>query len=93
MDNWDRKPNFNHCDSCIFFVPKREHSSKAAIQINETDAKMRIAEKGEQGIEISGPSDSEGRCRRNAPIMNGEPVVYASDWCGEYIKRYPAQIQ
>lgn len=26
MDKWDRKTNFN-CNSCMFFVPKHEHSS------------------------------------------------------------------
>ena len=26
-----------------------------------------------------------GRCRRNAPTMNGYPVVYANhDWCGDH---------
>lgn len=26
-----------------------------------------------------------GRCRRNAPTMDGYPVVYATaDWCGEH---------
>ena len=25
-----------------------------------------------------------GRCRRNAPTMNGYPAVYATDWCGEH---------
>jgi len=25
-----------------------------------------------------------GRCRRHAPTMNGFPVVFASDWCGDH---------
>jgi len=25
-----------------------------------------------------------GRCRRHAPTMNGFPVVYESDWCGDH---------
>ena len=25
-----------------------------------------------------------GRCRRHAPTMNGYPVVFQSDWCGEH---------
>lgn len=25
-----------------------------------------------------------GRCRRRAPTMNGFPVVYVSDWCGDH---------
>lgn len=25
-----------------------------------------------------------GRCRRHAPTMNGYPVTYESDWCGDH---------
>ena len=25
-----------------------------------------------------------GRCRRHAPSMNGYPVVYITDWCGDH---------
>ena len=25
-----------------------------------------------------------GRCRRHAPTMNGYPVVYSDDWCGDH---------
>lgn len=25
-----------------------------------------------------------GRCRRHAPTMNGYPVVYVADWCGDH---------
>lgn len=25
-----------------------------------------------------------GRCRRHAPTMNGYPVVYPTDWCGDH---------
>ena len=27
---------------------------------------------------------SVGRCRRHAPTMNGYPVVYLTDWCGDH---------
>ena len=27
---------------------------------------------------------SIGRCRRHAPSMNGYPVVYENDWCGDH---------
>lgn len=32
-------------------------------------------------------SDGEaklGRCRRHAPTMNGYPVIYMTDWCGDH---------
>lgn len=25
-----------------------------------------------------------GRCRKNAPTMNGYPVVFPTDWCGQH---------
>jgi len=25
-----------------------------------------------------------GRCRRNAPTMNGFPAVFETDWCGNH---------
>ena len=25
-----------------------------------------------------------GRCRRHAPTMNGYPVIYPVDWCGDH---------
>jgi hypothetical protein len=25
-----------------------------------------------------------GRCRRHAPTMNGYPVVFPTDWCGDH---------
>ena len=29
-------------------------------------------------------SHTIGRCRRHAPTMNGFPVVFYSDWCGDH---------
>lgn len=26
----------------------------------------------------------KGRCRRHAPTMNGYPVVFPNDWCGDH---------
>ena len=25
-----------------------------------------------------------GRCRRHSPTMNGYPVVFETDWCGDH---------
>lgn len=32
----------------------------------------------------SGAPTELGRCRRHAPTMNGYPVVFPSDWCGDH---------
>lgn len=28
--------------------------------------------------------NDKGRCRRHAPTMDGYPVVYPNDWCGDH---------
>ncbi len=33
-------------------------------------------------VQKSGPAI--GRCRRHAPTMNGWPVMFSSDWCGDH---------
>lgn len=36
------------------------------------------------GPEGGDPIAKIGRCRRHAPTMNGYPVVYPHDWCGDH---------
>lgn len=33
---------------------------------------------------VSLGNSSVGRCRRHAPTMNGYPVVFINDWCGDH---------
>ena len=38
-------------------------------------------------VEKAGPQEpgrTKGRCRKNAPTMNGYPVVFSIDWCGAH---------
>jgi hypothetical protein len=37
-----------------------------------------------EGVEITSPPYHVGRCRRHAPTMNGFPVVFVNDWCGDH---------
>jgi len=32
----------------------------------------------------AGRQQEVGRCRRHAPTMNGFPVVFGTDWCGDH---------
>lgn len=32
----------------------------------------------------AGEGRTLGRCRRHAPTMNGYPVVFDADWCGDH---------
>lgn len=36
-----------------------------------------------QGLDLD-PVYDIGRCRRHAPTMNGFPVVFVNDWCGDH---------
>lgn len=44
-------------------------------------------------LKKAGISESIGRCRRHAPTMNGFPVVFTSDWCGDHKLNEDATIQ
>lgn len=37
-----------------------------------------------KGKESSNGVINLGRCRRHAPTMNGYPVVFVNDWCGDH---------
>lgn len=34
--------------------------------------------------DMTKPAYDMGRCRRHAPSMNGYPVVFVNDWCGDH---------
>jgi len=37
-----------------------------------------------QSDPLGEPQGVLGRCRRHAPTMNGYPVVFSVDWCGDH---------
>ena len=37
-----------------------------------------------EGDKITSLPYHVGRCRRHAPTMNGFPVVFVNDWCGDH---------
>jgi hypothetical protein len=50
---------------------------------------MFFVEKAGQEADKPYPMNEEppkriGRCRRHAPTMNGYPVVFNNDWCGDH---------
>lgn len=40
-----------------------------------------VEKQTEPGMQTANPI---GRCRRHAPTMNGYPVVFPADWCGDH---------
>ena len=46
---------------------------------------MWFVKKAVANIQQYAPSVEEvGRCRRHSPTMNGYPVVFTNDWCGDH---------
>ena len=43
---------------------------------------MWFVEKTNASVRV--PGKEVGRCRRHAPTMNGYPVVFSGDWCGDH---------
>ena len=67
-DPWQNRSDGMRCKSCMWFAPKFP------------DEGWKFPEPGV--IEV--PAISIGRCRRHAPTMNGYPVVFVKDWCGDH---------
>lgn len=69
-DPWKNRAGGMRCATCIWFVAKAPAIPAAT---HEDPLAQRDA----------GRSDV-GRCRRHAPTMNGYPVVFVADWCGDH---------
>lgn len=67
---WKHRSDRMKCKSCVWFVPKK---------VKKIDIKPE-----EEQIPQDSPVYHLGRCRRHAPTMNGYPVVFVNDWCGDH---------
>lgn len=68
-DPWKHRSCGMKCRTCMWFVLKE----LTKFQGTDIDDEGQIARKN--GL---------GRCRRHAPTMNGYPVCYEDDWCGDH---------
>jgi len=68
MDPWKHRSSNMRCSTCMHFVLK---ALPALTQIRT-------------GPSITEEAGAIGRCRRHAPNMNGFPVVFSEDWCGDH---------
>lgn len=67
-DPWKHRSKGMLCKTCMWFVVKKMSE-----------------ERNIGGPEIKGEDLGDtGRCRRRAPTMNGYPVVFETDWCGDH---------
>lgn len=71
-DLWKHRSENMKCKTCMWFVPKVPKS----IPMTATEVVARQESR-------SMPFDL-GRCRRHAPTLNGWPVLFVNDWCGDH---------
>ncbi len=43
-----------------------------------------VEKKSERILAPAGEANKIGRCRRHSPSMNGYPLVFQKDWCGDH---------
>ena len=87
-DNWKHRSDGMKCATCMWgvikvptpFIAKELNSGEIEEIINHPN-KILCSEHlvGEPAVK-----SSVGRCRRRAPTMNGYPVIFADDWCGDH---------
>jgi len=70
-DPWIHRSEGMKCRTCMWYVPK------IAVRIAGTNETVDLSETVRPGSKV-------GRCRRYAPTMNGYPVCFDEDWCGDH---------
>ena len=86
-DSWKHRSEGMKCKTCMWYVSKQPtvyvfagDSGKVLDEMKPGE--MRTLKKDE---EVMTPIRRDiGRCRRHAPTMNGYPVVFKFDWCGDH---------
>lgn len=67
-DNWKHRADNMRCKTCMWFCPKESAQNEPETESPNVCVAV---------INL-------GRCRRHAPTMNGYPVVFVNDWCGDH---------
>ena len=69
-DPWKHRSSGMKCKTCMWFAPKK-------VVRADLDSELSNPVK-------ESPVYHLGRCRRRCPTMNGYPVVFVNDWCGDH---------
>lgn len=98
-DPWKHRSAGMRCRTCIWFVAKEPATTTLRVPDFDYDFDVDEFEKmNAHRVENLLPPVTEyhqkraepaplrvvGRCRRHAPTMNGYPVVFEDDWCGDH---------
>ena len=68
-DPWLHRSTGMRCETCMWYLEKVGNAPSEPKKPEEAVV--------DRAVRI-------GRCRRHAPTMNGYPVVYENDWCGDH---------
>ena len=71
-DNWKHRSSGMRCRTCWVFVRKISNVVKDEPLTPEGD------------LEHGPNRGAVGRCHKRAPTMEGFPVVFGNDWCGDH---------
>lgn len=74
-DSWAHRSAGMKCRSCMWFVLKKYKPQMITQSADPTYPSKPVKYINNNRI---------GRCRRHAPTMNGYPVVFEEDWCGDH---------
>ena len=84
IDPWKHRSQGMRCKTCMWFAPK----IRGSIQCEPCPTELKNHAYPPYHAELvdcqSDPPVHIGRCRRHAPTMNGYPVVFVNDWCGDH---------
>jgi len=92
-DPWIHRSTNMKCRTCMWFCPKALPPGTETVKWRYDSKIFRSGGKVEdtpretnENIhrESDTPPPIVGRCRRHAPSMNGYPVVFPDDWCGDH---------
>jgi hypothetical protein len=98
QDPWKHRSAGMRCRTCMWFAPKQMEvqpderleayiAARNAESVPGTIMGAAGAAKAGDPYKVVAPQEQRrvlGRCRRHAPTMNGFPVVFAADWCGDH---------
>lgn len=86
IDNWKHRSEGMTCKTCMYFVQKNPMvwvTAGLGAYSGQT-GQEKVWSQATQAPEATITPKIIGRCRRHAPTMNGFPVVFASDFCGDH---------
>lgn len=85
IDPWAHRSQGMRCKTCMWFAPKMRGPIQNEPCPTESETNGHLPSFHMQFVNCPpDPPVHVGRCRRHAPTMNGYPVVFVNDWCGDH---------